>query len=66
MNKSACKNFGKPFVIDKRVTLDELLSILITNSKRSAFSFESTEKLLHQVNYNELLVYGFLLHYFKQ
>ncbi|CAF3994377.1 unnamed protein product, partial [Rotaria sp. Silwood1] len=50
-----CSNCCKCVKLDKRITINELSPILIINFKRCRVSFDSTEKLSHQVNYNELL-----------
>ncbi|CAF3179937.1 unnamed protein product, partial [Rotaria sp. Silwood2] len=50
-----CSNCCKCVKLDKRITINELSPILIINFKRCTMSFDSTEKLSHQVNYNELL-----------
>ncbi|CAF3169111.1 unnamed protein product [Rotaria socialis] len=50
-----CSNCDQSVKIDKRITIDELSPILIVNFKRCTMTFDSTEKLVHRVNYNELL-----------
>ncbi|CAF3717580.1 unnamed protein product [Rotaria sordida] len=50
-----CSNCCKCVKLDKRITINELSPILIINFKRCSISFDATEKLSHQVNYNELL-----------
>ncbi|CAF3269861.1 unnamed protein product [Rotaria sp. Silwood2] len=50
-----CSNCHKSVILNKRITISELSPILIINFKRCKMAFDSTEKLLHQVNYNEFL-----------
>lgn len=55
VEKYMCRNCSKYVTLDKRMTINQLSPILIINFKRCAYTFDSTEKLTHQVNYNELL-----------
>ncbi|CAF3628835.1 unnamed protein product [Rotaria sordida] len=55
INTFICSNCDKSVKLDKRITINELSSILIINFKRCSTTFNTTKKLLHQVNYNELL-----------
>lgn len=66
LRKTVCVGCGQRGDIFKRVTLHKLPPVLIITFKRFQFSFQSTTKLLHQVNYGELLdVSPYMSHHFK-
>lgn len=54
INEYRCSNCNQFAKIDKNITMHELSSVLIINFKRCALTFDETERLVHQVNFNEL------------
>ena len=55
VNGFICPSCNACVQLNKHITINELSPILIINFKRYAASFDSTSKLLQQVNYDEVL-----------